>query len=72
MAVALTNSGQRAVSASADQTLKVWDIVHGEELYTLKGHTAWVKDVAITADGQQAVSASPDQTLKIWDIAQGQ
>jgi WD40 repeat protein len=66
--VAVTPDGQRAVSASSDKTLKVWDLKTGRKLCTLKGHSASVDDVAVTADGQRAVSVSSDQTLKVWDL----
>ena len=70
-AVAVTADGQRAVSASADKTLKVWDLASGAVLHTLCGHTDPVTAVAVTADGQRAVSASDDYTLKVWDLASG-
>ena len=35
----MTPDGQRAVSASEDQTLKVWDLESGRELRTLAGHS---------------------------------
>ena len=70
-AVAVTADGQRAVSASDDNTLKVWDLASGAELHTLSGHTDAVNAVAVTADGQRAVSASCDNTLKVWDLASG-
>ena len=34
-AVAVTADGRRAVSASWDHTLKVWDLATGAELHTL-------------------------------------
>ena len=37
--VAVTADGQRAVSASEDKTLKVWDLDSGRELRTLTGHS---------------------------------
>ncbi len=36
--VALSGDGRRAVSASDDKTLKVWDVESGRELRTLTGH----------------------------------
>jgi WD40 repeat protein len=67
----VTPDGQRAVSASQDQTLKVWELGSGRELRTLTGHTNWVHAVAVTPDGQRAVSASDDNTLKVWDLETG-
>ena len=52
MAVAVTPDGQRAVSASGDKTLKVWELDSGRELRTLAGHTGSVSGVAVTPDGR--------------------
>ena len=70
-AVAVTPDGRLALSASMDQTLKVWELGSGRELRTLTGHAGGVRAVAVTPDGQRAVSASDDKTLKVWDLASG-
>jgi WD40 repeat protein len=70
-AVAMTEDGRRAVSASRDNTLKLWDLESGRELRTLTGHFASVIGVAVSADGRLAVSASADKTLKVWDLESG-
>jgi WD40 repeat protein len=69
--VAFSPDGQRIVSGSNDDTLKVWDAATGQETFTLKGHKHWVTSVAFSPDGQRIVSASTDSTLKIWDAATG-
>jgi WD40 repeat protein len=48
IAVAITPDGQRAVSASCDRTLRIWDIASGATLRTLEGHTGSVSAVPIT------------------------
>jgi WD40 repeat protein len=70
-AVAVTSDGRLAVSASDDETLKVWKVGSGRELRTLAGHSGRVLSVALSGDGRLAVSASNDRTLRVWDLASG-
>jgi WD40 repeat protein len=70
--VCITTDGKKAVSASNDRTLKVWDVETGEEIRTLTGHTAVVSGVSVIPGGSKAVSASLDKTLKVWDIDTGE
>jgi len=66
LGVAVTANGKRTVSASWDNTLKVWDLETGGALRKLEGHSGSVEGVAVTAHGKRAVSASWDNTLKVW------
>ncbi|MFM7405161.1 MAG: WD40 repeat domain-containing protein [Cuspidothrix sp.] len=70
-AVVITPDGKKAVSASDDHTLKIWDLDTGTEILTLTGHYSYVNAVAITPDGNKVVSASDDNTLKLWDLETG-
>src|SRR4029077_3528715 len=63
--------GRHVVSASADQTLKVWELASGRAVVTLEGHTDRVWACAVTPDGRHVVSASYDHTLKVWELASG-
>jgi hypothetical protein len=71
-AVAVTPDGRRAVSASRDGTLQVWELESGRELLTLQGHrrAGSVRAVAVTPDGRRAVSASRDG-MKVWELERG-
>lgn len=62
-------SGNRIVSGSDDNTLKVWSAVTGKCLRTLVGHTGgvWSSQMA----GNLIISGSTDRTLKIWDAESG-
>src|SRR5260370_1332600 len=67
--VTVTPDGKRTVSASSDNTLKVWDLETGRGLRTLEGHSDFVAGVAVTPDGKRVVSASADNTTGIWETS---
>ncbi|MBP7962796.1 MAG: CHAT domain-containing protein [Caldilineaceae bacterium] len=69
--VAVTSDGRRAVSASSDRTVRVWDLESGENVATLMGHESLVTSVAVTPDGRRAVSASIAGTVRVWDLGSG-
>jgi WD40 repeat protein len=71
-AVAITPDGCRAVSASYDGTLRLWDLESGQTIRRLEGHTGVASAVAVTPDGRRAVSASGDNTQRVWDLESGQ
>ena len=68
-AVAVLDSG-RIISASIDNTLRLWDLKSGRVRKTLEGHLGWVTAVA-ALDGERAMSASVDKTLRVWDLTSG-
>ncbi|GAA1874107.1 AAA family ATPase [Myceligenerans crystallogenes] len=70
-AVAVTPDGTRAVTGSADDTVRMWDLTTGTELAVLTGHTSLVWAVAVTPDGTRAVTGSTDSTVRVWDLATG-
>jgi WD40 repeat protein len=69
--VAFSADGQRIVTASADNTSRVWDVKTGQELATLKGHESYILTAEFSADGQRIVTASSDETARVWDAQTG-
>ena len=63
--------GRLILSASHDDTLKLWDPKTGRCIRTLSGHSDVVNSCAWSPDGQQILSASADETLKLWDPSTG-
>ncbi|XP_012256260.2 F-box/WD repeat-containing protein 7 [Athalia rosae] len=63
-------SGNRIVSGSDDNTLKVWSAVTGKCLRTLVGHTGGVWSSQMS--GTTVISGSTDRTLKVWNAETGQ
>ncbi|MEH2040951.1 nSTAND1 domain-containing NTPase, partial [Nostoc sp.] len=70
--VAYSPNGQQLASASADNTIKIWDVSRGQLLKTLTGHSSLVNSIAYSPNGQHLASASADNTIKIWDVSSGQ
>ena len=54
--VAVFRDGTRVVSASGDNSVKVWDATSGAKLLTLTGHSDWVRGVDVFRDGTRIVS----------------
>jgi len=74
-AVAMSPTGDKVVTGSADTTLKVWRF-DGSVLVldrTLSGHTDAVSDVAYSPDGFTIVSSAVafDESLIVWDAFTG-
>ncbi len=69
---AFSPDGQRIVTASYDQTARVWNAATGQQLAKLEGHTGSVDSAAFSPDGQRIVTASGDQTARVWNAATGQ
>ncbi len=70
--VAFTPDGKRAVSASYDGTLILWDVSTGEVLRVFEGHEGKVVSVAVSPDGRYVLSGGQDQTARLWDIQTGE
>lgn len=68
---AFSPDGRRLVSASADDTLKIWDAQTGEELLTLAGHSDCLTACAYSPNGLQIVSGSLDRSVRIWEAETG-
>jgi WD40 repeat protein/serine/threonine protein kinase len=69
--VAFSPDGRRLASAGRDGTVRLWDVVIGQEILVLKGHLDAVRGVAFSPDGRHLASVSEDHTVKVWDTASG-
>ena len=55
------------VSGGVDNTLRVWDIETGKELFSNNEFSGHVTDVMFSSDGKLLIAASGPGDLKVWD-----
>ncbi|MGF1673646.1 MAG: AAA-like domain-containing protein, partial [Rivularia sp. (in: cyanobacteria)] len=60
--------GKIIASASADNTIKLWNPKNGALLRSLIGHTNSVWSVSFSPDGQIIASTASDGTIKLWNV----
>ena len=71
-AVAFSPDGSHLASASADQTVMLWELASDSVLsLSLTGHTDAVMAVAYQPNGQVVASGGFDNTIRLWDAATG-
>ena len=69
--VAFSPDGKTALSGSADNMVKLWDLATGRVIRSLEGHSETVASVAYSPDGKTALSGSHNKTVRLWDLATG-
>ncbi|TAQ89813.1 hypothetical protein B7494_g1858 [Chlorociboria aeruginascens] len=69
--VAFSPDGKLVVSASGDDTTRIWDTATGALQQTFASHLDSVNSVAFSPNGELVISASSDSTVKIWNAAIG-
>jgi WD40 repeat protein len=71
-AVAFNYDGRTLATASADHSVRLWDVATGQPGRTLSGHTAPVNSVAFSPDGNTLATGSSDHTARLWNVATGE
>ena len=66
-ACAFAPDGKSFLSASRDNTLRLWDAATRKSIAVLEGHSDTVTACAFAPDGKSFLSASDDNTLRLWD-----
>jgi WD40 repeat protein len=69
--VSFSPEGTRAVSASPDGRIKLWDVQRGTLVADIEGHTGSIEHVGWSSDGTCLVSAGEDGSVRIWDAQSG-
>ncbi|NER78605.1 MAG: protein kinase [Leptolyngbya sp. SIO1D8] len=71
-ALKLLSDRRRFISASADATIRLWDLSTGAVLQTYEGHNTFVNAIALSPDEKVLYSGGADGAIYQWDLATGQ
>jgi len=69
--VEFSPDSQRLVSASSDNTARVWDVATGKPMSPPLQHARTVQKAVFSPDGRRVATASLDRTARIWDASTG-
>ena len=72
LSVAFSSYGTLLASASADNTVRLWDVETNANIATLEGHERRVNAVAFSPDGKVLASAGGDGPVRLWNVESGQ
>ena len=68
---AFSSNGKYLITASDDQTCKLFECATGKEIYTLVGHKNAVVSAEFVNGQSKIITASKDSTIRLWDIQTG-
>ncbi len=71
LCVEFSPDGDQLAVGSSDGSVQVYDR-DGERVWTLEGHTDYVRDVAFSPAGSILASGSDDGVVRLWDMASGE
>ncbi|CAA2969448.1 LST8 homolog [Olea europaea subsp. europaea] len=68
----LCDPNRYLATASADHTVKIWNLDGFTLEKTLVGHQRWVWDCVFSVDGAFLITASSDSTARLWSMSNGE
>lgn len=66
--VVISPDGKYVAASGWSDTLKVWSLPEGKELFYRNGHEGTVTHVIFSPDSQRIVSVGVDSMIRVWDM----
>lgn len=64
---AFSPNGKLILTGGWDNTVRLWDLESGEEMYRLDNHQDYVNSLAFSPNGKLILTGSSDGTTRLWD-----
>ncbi|MDJ0576024.1 MAG: WD40 repeat domain-containing protein [Xenococcaceae cyanobacterium MO_234.B1] len=66
--LAISPDSRYVATANKEGTIMIFDIIRGQKVVTLEGHTGWVRTVAFSPDSNYLYSGAEDKVVKVWQL----
>jgi WD40 repeat protein len=68
VSVSFNPDGSLLATGDLDGRICLWQVVDGQQVLTLPGHTGWIWAVTFSPDGKTLASCSHDSLIRLWDM----
>lgn len=71
MSVAVSPNDRLLAAGSASNEIRLWKFHSLLPIFTLQGHSDWVRAISFSPDSRLLASASEDRTVRLWEVSTG-
>ena len=65
--IALDATHGRLVAGGDTAAVRCWDLADGKELWTMRGHSSWVKSAQFVLDDAALACCADDERIHVWE-----
>jgi WD40 repeat protein len=69
--LAISPDGTLLAAIDTNNTVCLWRIADGKQLWIGRGHLSWIWSIAFSPNAEWIITAGFDATIRIWDVSTG-